>query len=115
LAELEERFAGGQGEVNRAYAIAGAFVRDLVDRYGQGAAPAILANVARGVSFEDAFRAATGSSLAAAESTFWSRQTLWYRWVPVLTSSVTLWLLVTALAIWAMKRRRARDAALRRV
>src|SRR6185436_15207528 len=69
LAELEERFAGGQGEVNRAYAIAGAFVRDLVDRYGQGAAPAILANVARGVSFEDAFRAATGTPLAAAEST----------------------------------------------
>jgi Peptidase MA superfamily len=115
LAELEERFAGGQGEVNRAYAIAGAFVRDLFARYGPEAAPAILAGVARGLSFEDAFRAATGVSLAEAESSFWGRQTFWYRWVPVLTSSVTLWLLVTLLALWAMKRRRARDAALRRV
>jgi hypothetical protein len=115
LAELEERFAGGQGEVNRAYAIAGAFVRDLFERYGPGAAPAILAGVGRGLSFEDAFRAATGTSLAEAESSFWSRQTFWYRWVPILTSSVTLWLLVTFLALWAIRRRGARDAALRRI
>src|SRR6185295_4665176 len=115
FAELEERFAGGQGEVNRAYAVAGAFVRDLFERHGQAAAPRILAGVARGLSFEDAFRAATGTSLADAESSFWSRQTLWYRWIPILTSSVTLWLLVTLLALWAIKRRRARDAALRRI
>jgi hypothetical protein len=115
LAELEERFAGGQGEVNRAYAVAGAFVRDLFERYGQESAPAILFGVARGLSFEDAFRAATRTSLADAEASFWSRQTFWYRWVPVLTSSVTLWLLVTLLALWAIRRRRARDAALRRL
>lgn len=114
LAELEERFAGGQGEVNRAYAVAGAFVRDLFERYGQESAPAILSGVARGLSFAEAFRAATGTSLAGAEESFWSRQTFWYRWVPVLTSSVTLWLLVTLLALWAIRRRRARDAALRR-
>jgi len=35
--------------------------------------------------------------------------------VPVLTSSVTLWLLITLLALWAIRRRRARDAALRRI
>src|SRR5947208_2887707 len=54
-------------------------------------------------------------SLAAAESSFWDRQTFWYRWVPVLTSSVTLWMIVTLLALWAIKRRRERDAALRRM
>jgi hypothetical protein len=114
LAELEERFAGGQSEVSRAYAVAGAFVRDLFERHGRRAAPEVLAGVARGLSFEEAFGAATGISLAAAESSFWRRQTFWYRWVPVLTSSGTLWLLVTLLALWAMKQRRARDAALRR-
>jgi hypothetical protein len=114
LAELEQRFAGGQAEVNRAYAVAGAFVRDLFERHGPDAAPEILDGVARGLSFENAFQAATGVSLAAAESSFWDRQTFWYRWVPVLTSSVTLWMLVTLLALWAMKRRRARDAARRR-
>lgn len=115
LAELDDRFTGGQGEVNRAYAIAGSFVHDLFDRYGQGVAARILQGVAGGLSFADAFRAATGTPLAAAESAFWDRQTFWYRWVPVLTSSVTLWMIVTLLAVWAMKRRRQRDAALRRI
>jgi hypothetical protein len=114
LAELEIRFGGGRGEVNRAYAVAGAFVRDLFERSGRQAASAILSGVARGLSFEEAFGAATGTSLAAAESAFWSRQTFWYRWVPVLTSSATVWMLVTLLALWAIRRRRARDAALRR-
>ena len=115
LADLDQRFAGGQSEVNRAYAIAGSFVRDLFDRYGQDVAARILQGVSRGLAFPDAFRAATGDSLAAAESSFWDRQTFWYRWVPVLTSSVTLWMIVTLLALWAIKRRRERDAALRRI
>jgi hypothetical protein len=115
LAELEERFLRGQSEVNRAYAVAGSFVRDLFDRYGPEAAPRTLAGVARGLSFEEAFREATGVTLAQAESAFWNRQTFWYRWVPVLTSSVTLWLLITLLALWAIRRRRRRDAALRRI
>ena len=115
LAELEERFLRGQSEVNRAYAVAGSFVRDLFDRYGPEAAPRTLAGVARGLSFEEAFREATGVTLAQAESVFWNRQTLWYRWVPVLTSSVTLWLLITMLALWAIRRRRERDAARRRI
>jgi hypothetical protein len=115
LEELDQRFTRGQGEVNRSYAIAGAFVRELFDRYGQEAAPRLLAGVSRGLSFDEAFREATGVTLAAAESSFWSRQTFWYRWVPVLTSSVTLWLLITMLALWAIRRRRERDAARRRV
>ena len=114
LAALDDRFNGTQAEVNRAYAISGAFVRELFESYGPRAAPEILAGVARGLSFEDAFRTATGVSLAEAEESFWGRQTFWYRWVPVLTSSVTLWLLVTLLALWAIRRRRQRDAAIRR-
>jgi hypothetical protein len=114
LAELDDRFAGGQSEVNRAYAISGAFVRDLFDRYGQGVAARLLREVAAGHTFAEAFRVATGVPLAAAESDFWSRQTFWYRWVPVLTSSAALWMIVTALALWAMKRRRERDASLKK-
>lgn len=115
LADLEERFTRGQSEVNRAYAVAGAFVRDLFDRYGPEAASGTLAGVSRGLSFEEAFRVATGVTLAEAESSFWSRQTFWYRWVPVITSSVTLWILITLLALWAIRHRRARDLAQRRI
>ncbi len=115
LEQLEREFRGGRGETQGAYAIAGAFANDLLRRHGDDAAARILAEVARGLEFEDAFQRATGTSLAEAERVFWRRQTLWYRWVPLLTSSVTLWLLITLLAIWAMGKRRARDAALRRV
>jgi hypothetical protein len=115
LEQLEREFRGERGAVRGAYAMAGAFANDLLRRHGDDAAARILAEVARGLSFEDAFQRATGTSLAEAERAFWRRQTLWYRWVPLLTSSVTLWLLVTLLAIWAMGKRRARDAALRRV
>jgi len=69
--------------------------------------------VASGLSFDAAFEQATGTPIAAAEASFWDRQTFWYRWVPILTSSVTLWMLVTLLALWAIRRRRSRDAARR--
>ncbi|MEA2563456.1 MAG: hypothetical protein QOH06_4960 [Acidobacteriota bacterium] len=115
LEQLEQEFRGERGAVQGAYAMAGAFANVLLRRHGDDAAARILAEVARGLSFEDAFQSATGTSLAEAERAFWRRQTLLYRWVPLLTSSVTLWLLITLLAIWAMGKRRARDAALRRI
>jgi hypothetical protein len=113
LSDLDAGFAGGHGDAERAYAIAGTFVRDLLDRHGQGVAGAILAGVARGQSFDEAFARATGETLAAAEESFWTRQSFWYRWVPLLTSSATLWLGITLLALWAIRRRRRCDAALR--
>jgi hypothetical protein len=115
MAELDRRFSGDEGAVQRAYTVAGAFVRDLVQRHGPAAVGGILSGVAAGLPFEEAFRRATGESLGQAEESFWERQTFWYRWVPLLTSSVTLWLLVTLLALWAMGKRRARDAAQRRL
>lgn len=111
MAEVDHRFSGGEGEVRSAYTLAGAFVRDLLRQHGREAVGATLAGVAAGLPFDEAFARATGTTLAAAEREFWERQTFWYRWVPFLSSSVVLWILITLLALWAMKRRRARDAA----
>jgi hypothetical protein len=111
LEAVDRRFAGGEGEVRSAYTLAGAFVRDLLGRHGRDVIGQILSGVAAGLPFENAFVRATGSTLAVAESEFWATQTLWYRWVPFLTSSVVLWLLITLLALWAIRRRRRRDAA----
>lgn len=111
LAEVDQRFGGGEGEVRSAYTLAGAFVRDLLSRHGRDVIGEILRGVASGLSFEAAFARATGTTLANAESVFWASQTLWYRWVPFLTSSVVLWILITLLALWAIRRRRKRDAA----
>jgi len=114
LSELDSHFAGGQGTVQRAYTVAGAFVRDLIQRHGPRSTGAILAGIADGLPFAEAYRRATGETLADAEDSFWDRQTFWYRWVPFLTSSVILWIGITLLALWAMAKRRSRDAAQRR-
>ncbi len=111
LSEVDRRFGGSEAEVRSAYTLAGAFVRDLLRQHGREVVGAILSGVAAGLPFEEAFARATGTTLAAAEATFWERQTFWYRWVPFLSSSVVLWILITLLALWAIRRRRRRDAA----
>lgn len=115
LDELDRRFQGTGAQAHRAYAISGAFVRNLLERHGPESPGRILAGVREGLSFEDAFLRATGETLEDAESAFWRLQSFWYRWVPILTSSALLWILITLLFLWAVKRRRARDAALRRM
>jgi len=114
LAELDRLFAGGPGEVAAAYALSFAFVQEVVDRWGQRAPAAILAAVADGHSFEEAFQQATGTALATAAADFTRRETFWYRWIPLLTSSATLWIGITLLTFWAGGRRRARTAAIHR-
>ncbi len=112
LARLDRRFAGNQRQVAGAYAVAGAFVRELVQRRGAAAPGRILAAVAAGVPFPAAFRAGTGATLEQAEREFWRRHSL-ERWLPLATSSTTLWLGVTLLvlvAAGAARRRRRRDA-----
>lgn len=112
LARTSALFAGGGAAASRAYAVSGAFVRDLMRRHGPGVSGEILRRVGRGVAFERAFRQATGESLAEAEESFWRRRTFWQRWLPFLTSSLALWMAVTLLALWAFHRRRRRDAEL---
>ena len=114
LAEVDELFAGEPGEVRRAYALSGALVRDIVLQHGRPAPRRILAAIARGESFTDAFRGATGVTLAGAARSFWQRHSFWYRWVPLLGSSFTLWLVIILLAGTAWWRKRRRVAALRR-
>ena len=78
------------------------------------AIPAILAELREGFGFEAAYLRATGEPLAMAESRFWSRLSLWNRWLPILASSSVLWIPVTLLALIAFRRRRARTAELMR-
>jgi hypothetical protein len=111
--QLDRVFAGGQGDHARAYAVAGAFVRDLLRRHGREAAARILARLAAGEKFDMAFFRATGQPLTASEEAFW-RDSWWYQAVPFFTSSVVLWNGVTFLALFAIRTRRERRAALRR-
>lgn len=112
LAELESWFTGGRRDVARAYALAGAFSREIVRRFGKEATPRILRRVAHGRSFPDAFRDATGVGLRSFEDAFWRRYSLWYRWLPIVGSSATLWTLIALLAALAARRKRKQRTAL---
>jgi hypothetical protein len=86
LSDLDARFAGGQADVQVAYALAGDFVADLLLRHGAATAPEILAGLAKGESFDAAFETAAGDTLANVEASYWRRRTFWNRWVPFLSS-----------------------------
>ncbi len=113
LADLDQLFGGHRGEVARAYALAGALVRDLLSRFGPDVAARILRDVRFGLSFEDAVQRSTGRSIESIESSFWRRHAFTYRWIPILTSSFTLWTGIVVLALIAFGRRRQRDAEIR--
>lgn len=113
LRELSRAFEGNQTEVGRAYVLAGAIMNDILRQHGRGSAARTLDGVALGLPFDEAFRRATGESLSTTQNSFWRRYSIWYRWIPLLTSSATLWIGITVLALLAFRRRRARDAELR--
>jgi hypothetical protein len=100
---------GNETDQHRAYALSGAFVRDLLERNGQTAAAEILTRVGRGVPFEDAFADVTRMTPASAEAEFWVRQHIWTTWLPIISSPATLWSVVTILALVAIFRRRQKN------
>jgi MYXO-CTERM domain-containing protein len=114
LDDVDRLFLGDQGAQERAYALAGAQVRDLMSEHGRAAPAAILRELAAGVPFESAVARVTGQSVPAFEAAFWQRQRTWTLWVPLVTSSTTVWLAAIGLAALAVIRRRRRAAGIRR-
>lgn len=110
IARLDAAFSGSESEVHAAYALAGDLVRELLARHGRDSAARILAGVARGERFREAFLAVTGERLADFETRYWEHRTFVDRWIPVISSSVLLWGGIALLALAAIRRRRARDA-----
>jgi hypothetical protein len=104
LTELDRLFDGGQNDQTRAYALAGAIVHDVLQRNGLAGAE-ILKRVGAGLTFDEAFSKVVGRTPATAEFEFWERQRIWTNWVPIITSTTTLWIVVTCLALLAIYRR----------
>ena len=112
-AELNGLFRKNAASARRAYVLAAAFVRYLLQQWGSELPGRILALVAQDVPFVGAFEQVTSVSLAEAEASFWAQQALWNRWVPIVSSSATLWMGITLLALYAYRKQRQRAAALR--
>ena len=113
LSDLERLFTGGPAATRRAYAVSGALVQDLLERYGEGSAGRILARLGRGRPFPRAFEEATGEPLAAAVDRFW-RRPVWVRWVAFAGRPLYQWMVITALALCAIYARHRRRAEQRR-
>ncbi len=109
LPQLDAAFGGTAPEVASAYALAGAFVRQLEGRFGSQLAPLIFAGMRDGETFSEAFLRLTGVSEAAAQRTFFRSQGSWMRWLPFLTSYEFLWFAMALLALAAIWRRRSRN------
>jgi hypothetical protein len=116
LLMLDDLFQGDRWQVERAYALAGALVQDLLDRYGTGLPAALFSRVAEGLSFDEALRRTTGATLVDVGEAFWAKQGVLKRWIPILSSTAVLWLGITFLAVVAaLKRRRDRAAEAERM
>ena len=111
---VNDLFQAGSGGAGQAYALASAFVRHIIETQGSDVPARILAAVANGVPFEVAFEQATGRTLVEAERSFHVELTSWTRQLPLLTSPLVLWMIVTLLALSAIYVRGRRSAERRR-
>jgi hypothetical protein len=114
LDELNTLFIKNDTSIRRAYVLAYAFLLDLLEHTRRDVPKRILAKVKQGLPFPEAFAQTTFMTLTHAEEDFWSRQTLWNRWIPVATSSGMVWLTITLLAFWAYTKQRRRSAAIKK-
>jgi hypothetical protein len=110
LAELDGWFREGPSRTRMAYAASFDFVSWSTRRYGEDVVARILREEG---PFPHAWEAATGETLAAAEARWRRGSLLRYRWLPALLGTTALWVAITALALLAGVRRRARSRAIR--
>ena len=113
LAEVERAFTLDPGQVARSYALSAALVRYLLRLGGADAVAVLLAQVRRGETFGAAFLHTAGRPLDRFEADFFGDEVFWRTWVPFLSSTAALWMLITFLALVAIWRRRQRDAIIR--
>jgi hypothetical protein len=115
LALIEDSFHGGGDETRRAaYAGAFSFVGHIIERHGETSLGSVLARLREGRDFEQAWALATGSTLRDDEADWSAGMRGARRWTAILTSSATLWGVITALFLLAGGIRRARSRRIMR-
>lgn len=103
-----------QPDTALAYLLAATLVNDLRERHGADVPGRIVARVAAGVPFPEAFAADTGETPDAAAAIAWRAYRNWIRWVPALASTSAIWSFILVLALIAFLARRRRRMHLRK-
>jgi hypothetical protein len=102
LADAERLFnVGTQPESATAYLLAAALVSDLGERHGAAVVGAIVDHVARGTVFAEAFALETGDTPDEAAARAWHVYRRWTSWIPIATSTFSLWIGIMTLAVAA--------------
>jgi len=112
LERLSVSFPSDEAQTRLAYAESASFLAFLDAQTGRGRFGALMREL-RERDFEDAFRAAYGTSVRAAESRWLRWANRRYAWVPAMTSETAFWLLITLLFLVAIAVRRRRSRLMR--
>jgi hypothetical protein len=115
LADIDRNFPGDNFKVNIAYAESSDFVRFLMRKSDRQRFQALVARIRDGQSFEQASADAYGSDLRKLEFQWKEELSKRYTYIPVLTGGSVVWVLViAALVVGYVKRRRRAKATLAR-
>ena len=115
-AELTRLFVSrSESEMRQAYLLSALLMHDLRERHGPEMPGAIVQRVASGMSFDEAFRAETGTSPDLAADAAWATYRRWTAWIPAVTSPSAAWTLILVLAFVAFAAQRRRRARRRRL
>ncbi|UCD83765.1 MAG: hypothetical protein JSU92_10780 [Deltaproteobacteria bacterium] len=111
LNQLERAFPRGEREAALAYAQSFSFVSYLLNKYGREVFQHFTQNLAQGIEVERALEEATGASLKSLEADWIRYLKLRHTWFPILTSSFSLWFLITLIFLAGYIRKRIRAKA----
>ena len=115
IADLTRLFeASATPETAEAYRLATALVEGLRRRHGPGIPGAIAGRVSEGLPFSRAFQLETGETPEQAAARAWATYRTFAIWLPVLTSSTSVWTLILILALVASAFRLRQRARMRR-
>ncbi len=108
LRDLRGRFPRESYEARRAYVESFSFLTYLAENYGEPLIWLVVSRMKEGQDFDKSFFIVFGEELRRVEEKWISQVTFWYRWIPVATSSITLWIGVTMLFIFGYVRKKSK-------
>lgn len=106
---LEESFPDNPIDINNAYLTSSEFFTFLLSEIGEEGLYKVFENLRDGVEFRYAVYKVAGKTISEMEKEFKKSSRFKYAWLPIITSSTTLWLVLTFLFIYVfiVKKRRA--------
>ncbi|MGA1868953.1 MAG: peptidase MA family metallohydrolase [bacterium] len=111
LASLKENFPQERRNAERAYAQSISVIAFILNKHGVNALHGIIDKLIHGKTTRGAFQTVLGISLEEFERQWHAYLRRRYTWVPIITSSFTIWFLISilVLGIYFYKRRQAKQ------